>query len=338
VTSDQGPGTGKGKKTETRERGPGTSKPGTGDQGPGTGKKPSAASYDLPVTGHRSLVTDFQSPVPGSLYIVATPIGNLEDITFRAVRILREVDLIAAEDTRHSRKLLSHFGISKRLTSYFDHNKNVKGDYILSQLREGRSVALISDAGTPCISDPGFQLVRDAIAEGITVVPVPGPCAAIAALSAAGLPTDSFSFEGFLPSRQTKRRERLASLAAEPRVLVFYESANRLPDTLADLYELLGDREVVVAREITKLYEEFVRGPVSRVMMQFREQKVRGEVVLLVSPAAASPDEHPPVSELLRGCLGTMSVKDAVKRVALETGQPRSEVYAEALRLQRDEL
>ena len=269
--------------------------------------------------------------------IIATPIGNLEDITFRAVRILREVDLIAAEDTRHSRKLLSHFGISKRLTSYFDHNKNVKGDYILSQLREGRNVALISDAGTPCISDPGYQLVRDAVAEGMRVVPIPGACAAIAALSAAGLPTDSFSFEGFLPSRRTKRRERLSSLVGEPRVLVFYESANRLPATLDDLKELLGDREVVVAREITKMYEEFVRGTTSRVLEQFREQKVRGEVVLLVSPAAAGPVRHLPVIELLRGYLGTMSVKDAVKRVALESGQSRSEIYAEALRLQQDE-
>lgn len=266
----------------------------------------SSADNVSPVPGPRS-------PVPGLLYIIATPIGNLEDITFRAVRILREVDLIAAEDTRHSRKLLSHFGISKRLTSYFDHNKNVKGDYILSQLREGRNVALISDAGTPCISDPGYQLVRDAVAEGIRVVPIPGACAAIAALSAAGLPTDSFSFEGFLPSRQTKRRERLSSLVGEPRVLVFYESANRLPATLDDLKELLGDREIVVAREITKLYEEFVRGTTSRVLEQFREQKARGEVVLLVSPAAAGPVRHLPVIELLRGYLGTMSVKDAVK-------------------------
>src|SRR6266581_6982155 len=151
----------------------------------------------------------------GTLYIVATPIGNLEDITFRAVRTLKEVDLIAAEDTRHSRKLLSHFGISRPLTSYFDHNKEFKGNYLLGKLTEGLSVALISDAGTPCISDPGYQLVRDAVASGITVVPVPGPSAVITALSAAGLPTDAFAFEGFLPSRQGKRREKLAALKNE---------------------------------------------------------------------------------------------------------------------------
>ena len=272
----------------------------------------------------------------GTLYIVATPIGNLEDITFRAVRILKEVDLVAAEDTRHSRKLLSHFGISRPLTSYFDHNKSLKGEYILERLREGQSVALISDAGTPCISDPGYQLVRDAISAGITVVPVPGPCAAVAALSAAGLPTNRFAFEGFLPNRRGKRREKLVAVAAERRVLVFYESPNRLTDTLADILEVCGDRDAVVAREVSKLHEEFARGPVSSLILQFRERGVRGEVVLLLAPA-----EEPPVageaavSELLVAYLGTpgLSLKDAVRRVAAETGRPRSEVYEEALRL-----
>src|ERR1700687_1824308 len=150
----------------------------------------------------------------GTLYIVATPIGNLEDITFRAVRVLKEVDLIAAEDTRHSRKLLSHFGISRPLTSYFDHNKEFKGNYLLEKLADGLSVALISDAGTPCISDPGYQLVRDAAAAGVRVVPIPGPSAAIGALAASGLPTNRFTFEGFLPNRRGKRRERLAALRA----------------------------------------------------------------------------------------------------------------------------
>jgi len=276
----------------------------------------------------------------GTLYIVATPIGNLEDITFRAVRMLREADLIAAEDTRHSRKLLSHFGISRPITSYFDHNKAFKGNYILEKLRQGLSVALITDAGTPCISDPGYQLVRDAVAEGIPVVPVPGPSAAIATLSAAGFPTDRFAFEGFLPNRQGKRRERLLSLKGEERVLVFYEAPNRLTAALADLLEVMGDREVVIARELTKIYEEFIRGRAGDVMESLKGRQIKGEVVLLVAPA---PDTDVrlefPVIDLLRKYLGAgdISLKDAVRRVALETGRSRGEVYAEALRLKREE-
>jgi 16S rRNA (cytidine1402-2'-O)-methyltransferase len=272
----------------------------------------------------------------GTLYIVATPIGNLEDITFRAVRTLKEVDLIAAEDTRHSRKLLSHFGISRPLTSYFDHNKEFKGNYLLGKLTEGLSVALISDAGTPCISDPGYQLVRDAAAAGVRVIPIPGPSAAITALAASGLTTNRFTFEGFLPNRQGKRRERLTHLKGEDDVLIFYESPNRLAASLADMAEILGDREAVVARELTKIYEEFVRGPLSRVAEKFGEGKVRGEVVILVAPAAEQEEiDLPSVSSILQGLLasGDISLKDAVKRVALETGLPRGEVYDEALKL-----
>ena len=272
----------------------------------------------------------------GTLYIVATPIGNLEDITFRAVRILKEVELIAAEDTRHSRKLLTHFGISKPLTSYFDHNKKIKGDFILDKLREGLSVALISDAGTPCISDPGFQLVRDAVAAGIPVVPVPGLSAVLAALSAAGLPTDRFVFEGFLPNRQGKRREKLLSLASEERVLVFYESPNRLQAALADLLDVLGNREVVMARELTKIYEEFIRGPAANVLERLKERRIKGEVVLLVASAQSPVEsEAAPVADLLREYIaaGEVSLKDAVRRVVQETGRPRGEVYASALKL-----
>jgi 16S rRNA (cytidine1402-2'-O)-methyltransferase len=280
-----------------------------------------------------------ESAPPGVLYIVATPIGNLEDITFRAVRMLREADLIAAEDTRHSRKLLSHFGISRPITSYYDHNKAFKGNYILEKLRQGLSVALITDAGTPCISDPGYQLVRDAVATGITVVPVPGPSAAIATLSAAGLPTDRFAFEGFLPNRQGKRRERLQSLKEEERVLVFYEAPGRLTAALADLLEVMGDREVVIARELTKIYEEFIRGRAGDVMESLKGRQIKGEVVLLIAPGPASDvREEFPVIDLLRKYLGTadISLKDAVRRVALETGRSRGEVYAEALRLKRE--
>ncbi len=311
---------------------------GTRDQGSGnrTGKSPqkssslNSVSLPSPTPGPRP-------PVPGTLYIVATPIGNLEDITFRAVRVLKEVDLIAAEDTRHSRKLLSHYGIAKPLTSYFDHNKDFKGNYILERLAEGLSVALVSDAGTPCISDPGYQLVRDAVVAGIPVVPIPGPSAAVTALSAAGLPTDSFAFLGFLPNRQGKRRERLARLAGEERVLVFYESPRRLLAMLADLCAACGDREVVIARELTKVYEEFVRGRVTEVMERLQEREIRGEVVILVAPAVAgeSKPDIASCAELLRQYMqaGGLSLKDAVARVVGETGLPRGEVYAEALRL-----
>ena len=274
--------------------------------------------------------------VPGTLYIVATPIGNLEDITYRAVRILDEVDLIAAEDTRHSRKLLSHFSINKPLTSYFDHNQEFKGNYILEKLAEGVNVALISDAGTPCISDPGYQLVRDAVAAEVRVVPVPGPSAAIAALSASGLPTSGFTFAGFLPNRQGKRRERLALLRSGEGVLIFYESPNRLSAALADMREILGEREAVVARELTKIYEEFVRGTLSQVAEQFGAAKVKGEIVILVAPAAGEEAAAGPgITALLERLLdsGAISLKDAVKRVALETGLPRGEVYDEALRM-----
>jgi len=275
----------------------------------------------------------------GTLYIIATPIGNLEDITLRALRILKDVDLIAAEDTRHSRKLLSHFGISKPLTSYFDHNKNIKGAFILDKLRNGMSVALISDAGTPCISDPGYQLVRDAVREGIAVVPIPGPCAAVSALSASGLPTDSFAFEGFLPNRAGKRREKLGRLKDESRVLIFYESPTRLVASLSDILEIMGDREVVLAREVTKVYEEFIRGPLLHVMESLKERQVKGEIVVILAPLDSVADtvDDRDIEEMLERYIASdgLSVKDAVKRVALETGTPRSMVYGAALRLKR---
>ena len=271
----------------------------------------------------------------GTLYIVATPIGNLEDITLRALRILKEADLVAAEDTRHSRKLLTHFGISRPLTSYFDHNKDLKGEFILERLQQGLNVALVTDAGTPCISDPGYQLVRDAIAAGLQVVPIPGACAAITALSASGLATDNFTFAGFLPNRQGKRRERLQSLAGERALLIFYESPKRVLATLRDMLETLGDREVVLARELTKMYEEFLRGKLSSLIGQAEEREIRGEVAILVTPAdAPALPDTPGMEALLSRYLasGELSLKDAVKRVTLETGLPKSTVYAEALR------
>jgi len=270
-----------------------------------------------------------------TLYIIATPIGNLEDITFRAVRILGEVDLIAAEDTRHSLKLLNHFGISKPLTSYFDHNQQLKGERILTALRQGKSVALISDAGTPCISDPGYQLVRDAVAEGISVVPLPGACAAITALSAAGLPTDTFTFAGFPPSRQGKRRTFLSGMRTLPGTLVLYEAPHRLLETLNDIRELLGERQVIVARELTKMFEECIRGNVSEVICTVSQTVVRGEVVLLIAPGAVAQQEIESLEHALGRLMedGTLSIRDIAKQAAEVSGISRSEAYSEALRL-----
>lgn len=273
----------------------------------------------------------------GTLYIIATPIGNLEDMTYRAVRILGEVDLIAAEDTRHSLKLLNHFNISKPLTSYFDHNQQLKGERILSTLLQGKSVALISDAGTPCVSDPGYHLVRDAVAAGITVIPIPGACAAVTALSASGLPSDIFTFAGFPPARQGKRRSFLAAMAGLPGTLMLYEAPHRLEDSLRDMREVLGERQIVVARELTKIYEEFIRGTVSEVMAVVARDKVRGEVVILVAPGELVEQAADPLDEVLRRLLDEedLSVKDAARKAAEITGVSRSEAYSEAIRLKK---
>ena len=270
-----------------------------------------------------------------TLYIIATPIGNLEDISYRAVRILGEVDLIAAEDTRHSLKLLNHFGISKPLTSYFDHNQQFKGERILNALRRGKSVALISDAGTPCISDPGYLLVRDAVAEHIPVVPVPGACAAVAALSASGLPTDTFTFAGFPPARQGKRRTFLSGMNDLPGTLVLYEAPHRLVDTLSDIREVLGERQVIVARELTKIFEECIRGSVSEVIAAVSQDIVRGEVVILIAAGESMPQEAEPLEQVLSRLMadGTLSIKDMAKQAAVISGVSRSEAYAEALKL-----
>ena len=272
--------------------------------------------------------------MPGTLYIVATPIGNLEDMTFRAVRILGEVDLIAAEDTRHSLKLLNHFNISKPLTSYFDHNKQFKGERILNALRQGKSVALISDAGTPCISDPGYQLVRDAVVERIPVIPIPGASAVVAALAASGLPSDIFIFAGFPPSRQGKRRTFLANLVGLAGTLLLYEAPHRLEATLADISAVMGERQIVVARELTKIYEEFIRGTVSEVIATVSTGKVRGEVVVMVAPGDIAEQSGESLDEVLRQLmeLDGLSVKDAARKAAEITGVSKNAAYQEALR------
>ncbi len=221
--------------------------------------------------------------MPGTLYIVATPIGNLEDITFRAKRILSEVDLIAAEDTRHTRKLLAHFDIHTPLTSFSQHHEKGKAPKIIEQIKEGANVALVSDAGTPCISDPGYPLLVAAIEAGIEIVPVPGASAAIAALSAAGLPTDRFTFIGFLPEKPGKRRAAIEGLADYDHTLVFYLSKWKAAKQLAEMCDVFGDRKACIARELTKVHEEFARGTLSELASRFEEKPPKGELVLVVA-------------------------------------------------------
>jgi 16S rRNA (cytidine1402-2'-O)-methyltransferase len=219
----------------------------------------------------------------GLLYIVSTPIGNREDITLRALRILKEVNLIAAEDTRHTLLLLRHFGIQTPLTSYFEGNELKKKEFILSKLKQGDQIALVSDAGTPGISDPGFRLIQTAIENQIPIVPIPGPSAVITALSVSGLPTDAFLFKGFLPHKSKKKRDLLQKLEEIKETLIFYESPHRLSKTLNDIFDLLGDREMVLTRELTKVYEEILRGKVSEIQTLIRDRKLKGEITLVIS-------------------------------------------------------
>ncbi|MBA3468099.1 MAG: 16S rRNA (cytidine(1402)-2'-O)-methyltransferase [Herpetosiphonaceae bacterium] len=287
-----------------------------------------------------------------SLYLVATPIGNLEDITTRALRVLREAALIAAEDTRHTRKLLSRYAIEGHVIAYHEHNKLARLDTIMLALANGGDVALVSDAGTPAISDPGFELVQAVIAAGFPVVPVPGPCAAIAGLVGSGLPTDRFYYLGFPPRRSSERRTWLGEVAAIPATLVVYESPHRLVATLEDALAVLGNRPAAVARELTKLHEQFVRGTLREIQAHFAGQEVRGEIVLLIAGAerpsgrrvarsiadsapvdAASPSEEAPVDAAsIRARLGELRAQGlsgthAAKQVARDLGLDRQEVY-----------
>jgi 16S rRNA (cytidine1402-2'-O)-methyltransferase len=272
----------------------------------------------------------------GTLYIVATPIGNLEDITLRAIRVLKEADVIAAEDTRHTQKLLSRYDIHTPLTSYHDHNKEEKGPVLVARLLEGRDVALVSDAGTPGISDPGYFLISLAVDQKVRVVPIPGATAAIAALSVSGLPTDSFVFEGFLPSRQTARRRRLEALKAEKRTLVFYEAPHRIINTLEDMAGILGERKAVVTRELTKVHEETIRGSLAEILEKLNKTSSRGEFTITVHGAAeGTAKQDVDTAEYLRNLMlhRGLTKKEAVAAAAEELGLPKKDVYRESLKI-----
>ena len=272
-------------------------------------------------------------PAAGTLYVVATPIGNLEDITLRALRVLREVDLVACEDTRRTGQLLKAHGITARTTSFFEHNERWKGDRLLDELRSGRNIALVSDAGTPGISDPGFRLVRDAREAGIPVVPVPGPSAATAALSVSGLPTDRFLFVGFLPPRRGARRRAIEALRSRAETLVLYESPVRLPETLADLAEVLGDRSAFLCREATKIHEEYVRTSLKDLAREAGERDaLRGELVVVIAGAEASAPSTESPEVVFRRLVGSgLTRRAAVKEAARLTGLPAREVYRRTL-------
>jgi 16S rRNA (cytidine1402-2'-O)-methyltransferase len=270
---------------------------------------------------------------PGTLYIVATPIGNLEDITLRALRVLKEVDLIAAEDTRHSQKLLNHFGIHTRLISYYREKETERGHELVSRLQGGESIALVSDAGTPGISDPGAILVRLTREAGITVVPIPGPSALTAALSSAGLAESTFLFLGFLPSRKGQRQKLLSSLVDSEHPLVLYESPNRMAALLTDALEVLGERRAFWARELTKSYEELQGGTLSELLELADSRRNKGESVVIICPGPRHQAEGETVEELLlwyRDHSG-LSLKDACRKLSSDLGLSRSQIYQQAL-------
>jgi len=269
--------------------------------------------------------------MPGTLYLVATPIGNLADITHRALQVLKDVDLIACEDTRHTRKLLNHYSIDTKTISYHEHSAQQREDQLIDLLKQGSDIALVSDAGTPSISDPGFRLVRAAIERDVPVVPVPGPSAMIAALIAAGLPTDEFFFAGFLPPKSNARRARLATLQSIPGTLIFYEAPHRLVATLKDAYEILGEREAVVARELTKLHEELRRGKLSELAADYAERAdIRGEIVLLIDRNVLDIAVPQPLSVATlvdQYELNGLDHRAALKKAARELGLSRAEAY-----------
>ena len=274
----------------------------------------------------------------GALFLVGTPIGNLEDITLRALRTLKEVDLIACEDTRQTQKQLTHYNIAVPTISYHEHNERTRSEELVNRLEEGARVALVSDAGMPGISDPGYRLIALAVRRHIPVIPIPGPAAFLVALAASGLPTDSFRFSGFLPAKQGQRRELLASIKESPRTQVFYEAPHRIVEALQDIVAVLGpDRPIVIAREITKVHEEFLRGRAEGLLAQVKTRELKGEITLLIGktelgarPAAGPPPVRTRFEQII--AQEKLDEKAALKKVAKELGLSRSEAYRELQR------
>jgi 16S rRNA (cytidine1402-2'-O)-methyltransferase len=282
----------------------------------------------MPLNSH---MTEASSSRGGILYVVATPIGNPADISLRALEILKTVDFIAAEDTRHTRRLLSHHDIGNKLISCHEHNETERVEGIIEKLSSGMNAALATDAGTPAVSDPGYRLVVAAAAAGIRIIPIPGPSAAMAALSASGLPSDAFFFDGFLPSRSSRRQERMKVIADIPGTLIFYESAKRIIATLADALEIFGDRDAVLAREMTKTHEEFIRGRLSDLKAELKGRaSIKGEITLLIAPGTAEKERDPTaVRELILAGLtsGSKSTSALAKEISKISKMPRQAVY-----------
>ena len=272
--------------------------------------------------------------MPGLLYLVATPIGNLEDITYRAVRVLRECDAIACEDTRQTRKLLDHYGIEKPTISYHEHNEAQRSAELAARLMAGETIALVSDAGMPLVSDPGYRLVRAAIENGVSVQPLPGPSASLAALAASGLPTDAFHFGGFLPAKAGQRAKLLESLAAESATLIFYEAPHRVMESLEAIEAALGPRPVAVARELTKIHEEFLRGTAAEIRAQLAARgAVKGEITILIGKAAAPPPDETPLVDAVDALVHNgVTRMDAIKQVARRRGLSKRQVYDQVLK------
>lgn len=272
----------------------------------------------------------------GILYICPTPIGNLDDMTFRVLEVLRSVDVIAAEDTRHTLKLLNHFDIKKQMTSYHEHNIREKGPMIVDMLLNGKSVALVSDAGMPGISDPGEDIIKLCIDEGIQVIGLPGPSAALLALIISGLATDKFAFEGFLPSKSTDRKKVLEGLKMEERTIIFYESPHRLNDSLEDMLSVLGNRRASLSRELTKKFEETIRGTLEELLSEVSARQLKGEMVIVVQGAEKAEQEEFDIAGMLLQLLDDgYSKKDAIRLVCEKTGAPKNQVYSESLKLKK---
>jgi 16S rRNA (cytidine1402-2'-O)-methyltransferase len=302
------------------------------DRGP-TGRRPATAvsARHFLVHGHR---LDAPRAAAG-LHIVATPIGNLSDITIRALETLAGADAVLAEDSRVTAKLLTHYGISRPVIAYHDHNAAEMRPKILARLKAGEALALVSDAGTPLISDPGYKLVRDVVENGFSVTAIPGPSSVLAALVSAGLPTDRFFFEGFLPPKGTARKTRAEELKAIPGTLVFFESGPRLAASLADLAKVFGPRAAAIARELTKKFEEVRRGTLTELAAHYADETnaPKGEIVLLVAPPEDEPASQDDIDAALKSALRTSSLKDAVAEVTRASGAPKREVYQRALHL-----